>query len=131
MDVGIHKKITKAVVTCPAYFNSAQKQATRDACRVAGLDCKRIINEPTAAAIAYNCNEEMMQSEDGKIILIFDLGGGTLDVSLVNIEGGSVGVIASDGDTYLGGRDFDEALVNHCMDEFKRAHNIDLRKKNY
>ena len=131
MDVGIHKKITKAVVTCPAYCNSTQKQATRDACRVAGLDCKRIINEPTAAAIAYNCTEEMMQSEDGKIILIFDLGGGTLDVSLVNIEDGSVGVIASDGDTYLGGRDFDEALVKHCMDAFKREHNIDLRKKNY
>ena len=73
----------------------------------------------------------MMSSGESKIILIFDLGGGTLDVSLVDINDGSVGVIASDGDTYLGGRDFDEALVNHCMDEFKRTHNIDLRKKNY
>ena len=135
---GISTKIKNAVVTVPAYFNSAQKQATRDACRIAGLNAQRIINEPTAASLAYhqaklsqNEEEEEEDDDEEKIILIYDLGGGTLDVSLLSMVDGGIGVISSDGDTYLGGRDFDEVLVKHCIKKFKDQHGVDLTKKVY
>jgi len=112
------KEVKKAVVTVPAYFNDSQRQATKDAGTIAGLDVLRIINEPTAAAIAYGLDK----IDEGKErnVLIFDLGGGTFDVTLLTIDGGIFEVKATNGDTHLGGEDFDNRLVNHFIDEFKR-----------
>ena len=117
------KKVTDAVVTVPAYFNDSQRQATKDAATIAGLNCLRIINEPTAAAIAYGLDKN---KEDDTNVLIFDLGGGTFDVSLLNIEGGIFEVKATAGDTHLGGEDFDSRLLRHFSEEFKRKHKKDI-----
>lgn len=111
------KQVNKAVVTVPAYFNDSQRQATKDAGTIAGLEVQRIINEPTAAAIAYGL-DRMVDEE--RNVLIFDLGGGTFDVTLLTIDGGIFEVKATAGDTHLGGEDFDNRLVNHFVDEFKR-----------
>ena len=100
------REVSKAVVTVPAYFNDSQRQATKDAGRIAGLDVLRIINEPTAAALAYG-----MDRADGKLIAVFDLGGGTFDVSILEISGGVFEVKSTNGDTMLGGEDFDEELL--------------------
>jgi heat shock 70kDa protein 1/2/6/8 len=117
------KEVKKAVVTVPAYFNDAQRLATKDAGTIAGLEVLRIINEPTAASIAYGLDK---QKEEEKNILVFDLGGGTFDVSLLTIDGGVFEVKATSGDTHLGGEDFDTRLVNHFADEFKRKHKQDM-----
>src|ERR1700716_130639 len=117
------EKITEAVITVPAYFNDAQRQATKDAGRIAGLNVLRIINEPTAAALAYGLDKK--QSET---VLVFDLGGGTFDVSVLDIGDGVVEVRATSGDTHLGGDDFDRRLVDYMADEFKRENGIDLRQ---
>ncbi|MFI5101162.1 MAG: molecular chaperone DnaK, partial [Actinomycetes bacterium] len=116
------EKVTEAVITVPAYFNDAQRQATKDAGRIAGLDVLRIINEPTAAALAYGLDKK--QSET---VLVFDLGGGTFDVSILDIGDGVVEVRATAGDTHLGGDDFDRRLVDYLADEFQRDNGIDLR----
>merc|ERR1719223_2672066 len=112
--------VNHAVVTVPAYFNDAQRQATKDAGQIAGLKVERIINEPTAAAIAYGLDKDKDEGE--KQILVFDLGGGTFDVSLLTIDAGVFEVRATAGDTHLGGEDFDTALMNHVLEEFKRKH---------
>jgi L1 cell adhesion molecule like protein len=117
------KPVKDAVVTVPAYFNDSQRQATKDAAAIAGLNCLRIINEPTAAAIAYGLDKN---KDEDKTVLIFDLGGGTFDVSLLNIEGGIFEVKATAGDTHLGGEDFDARLLRHFTEEFKRKHKKDL-----
>ncbi|MGE0375301.1 MAG: molecular chaperone DnaK [Planctomycetaceae bacterium] len=116
-------KVNKAVITVPAYFNDAQRQATKDAGQIAGLDVSRIINEPTAAALAYG-----LEKKKDEKIAVFDLGGGTFDVSILEVEVGSVEVLSTNGDTHLGGDDFDEVLINHIADKFKREQGIDLRK---
>ncbi|KAF7843052.1 heat shock 70 kDa protein, mitochondrial [Senna tora] len=116
------KTVSKAVVTVPAYFNDAQRQATKDAGRIAGLDVQRIINEPTAAALSYGMN-----NKEG-LIAVFDLGGGTFDVSILEISNGVFEVKATNGDTFLGGEDFDNALLDFLVSEFKRTDNIDLSK---
>ena len=115
--------VKDAVVTVPAYFNDSQRQATKDAAVIAGLNCLRIINEPTAAAIAYGLDKN---KDEDKHVLIFDLGGGTFDVSLLNIEGGIFEVKATAGDTHLGGEDFDARLLRHFSEEFKRKNKKDL-----
>jgi molecular chaperone DnaK len=115
--------VTDAVITVPAYFDDAQRQATRDAGRIAGLDVKRIINEPTAAALAYGL--EKKQSER---IAVYDLGGGTFDISILEIAGGVFSVKSTNGDTHLGGEDFDQRIVDSIADEFEKANGIDLRK---
>jgi molecular chaperone DnaK len=117
------EKVTEAVITVPAYFNDAQRQATKDAGRIAGLEVLRIINEPTAAALAYGLDKK--QSET---VLVFDLGGGTFDVSILDIGDGVVEVRATAGDTHLGGDDFDRRLVDYLADEFQRDNGIDLRQ---
>lgn len=109
--------ITNAVITVPAYFNDSQRQATKDAGVISGLNVLRIINEPTAAAIAYGLDKKVQGERN---VLIFDLGGGTFDVSLLTIEEGIFEVKATAGDTHLGGEDFDNRLVNHFVQEFKR-----------
>ena len=114
-------KIQQAVVTVPAYFNDSQRQATKDAGRIAGLDVKRIINEPTAAALAYG-----LDTADGKLVAVYDLGGGTFDISILEISGGVFEVKATNGDTMLGGEDFDNILVDHIVQEFKKDQGIDL-----
>ena len=114
-------EITQAVVTVPAYFNDSQRQATKDAGKIAGLDVLRIINEPTAAALAYG-----MEKADGKVIAVFDLGGGTFDVSVLEISGGVFEVKSTNGDTLLGGEDFDEELLRHLVASFKKESGIDL-----
>merc|ERR1712242_133338 len=120
------KKVTHAVVTVPAYFNDAQRQATKDAGAIAGLTVMRIINEPTAAAIAYG-----MDKKDGeKNILVYDLGGGTFDVSLLTIDNGVFEVVATNGDTHLGGEDFDQRVIEFFVKSFKRKHKIDIRQNN-
>jgi len=119
----VGKTVKDAVVTVPAYFNDGQRQATKDAGAIAGLNVLRIINEPTAAAIAYGLDKK---DDKEKNILIFDLGGGTFDVSLLTIEGGVFEVKATGGNTHLGGEDFDNRMVNHFMDEFKRKFKKDL-----
>ncbi|KAL8116850.1 heat shock 70 kDa protein, mitochondrial [Apium graveolens] len=116
------KTVTKAVVTVPAYFNDAQRQATKDAGRIAGLDVERIINEPTAAALSYGLN-----NKEG-LIAVFDLGGGTFDVSILEISNGVFEVKSTNGDTFLGGEDFDNTLLEFLVNEFKRTDNIDLSK---
>merc|ERR1712048_57969 len=109
--------VSDAVITVPAYFNDSQRQATKDAGTISGLNVLRIINEPTAAAIAYGLDKK---SDGEKNILIFDLGGGTFDVSILTIEDGIFEVKSTSGDTHLGGEDFDNRLVDHCVAEFKR-----------
>ena len=113
--------VTEAVITVPAYFNDAQRQATKDAGRIAGLDVKRIINEPTAAALAYGLDNEKEQT-----IMVYDLGGGTFDVSIIDIGDGVIEVLATSGDNHLGGDDFDQRIINHLVSEFKKAEGIDL-----
>jgi len=119
------RDVTKAVVTVPAYFNDSQRQATKDAGKIAGLDVLRIINEPTAAALAYG-----MDKADGKTIAVFDLGGGTFDVSILEISGGVFEVKATNGNTMLGGEDFDEELLEYLMKTFKKDSGIDLSGDN-
>ena len=116
------ERVTEAVITVPAYFNDAQRQATRDAGRIAGLEVLRIINEPTAAALAYG-----LDKKSNETVLVFDLGGGTFDVSILDIGEGVVEVRATAGDTHLGGDDFDRRIVDHLADEFQRDNGIDLR----
>eukprot|EP00976_Prorocentrum_cordatum_P100671 1192320-Prorocentrum_minimum.AAC.2 len=120
----LSKEVKNAVVTVPAYFNDSQRQATKDAAAIAGLNCMRIINEPTAAAIAYGLDKKGAVGE--RNILIFDLGGGTFDVSLLTIEEGIFEVKSTAGDTHLGGEDFDNRMVNHFIQEFKRKHKKDI-----
>merc|ERR1711977_565280 len=121
----IGQTIKDAVITVPAYFNDSQRQATKDAGRIAKLNVLRIINEPTAAAIAYGLDK---QNENESNILIFDLGGGTFDVSLLAIEEGIFEVKATNGHTHLGGEDFDNKLVDYCINDFKKKNNIDISK---
>merc|ERR1712084_12012 len=121
------KKVTHAVVTVPAYFNDAQRQATKDSGIIAGLNVMRIINEPTAAAIAYGLDKKAT-SVGEKNVLIFDLGGGTFDVSLLTIEEGIFEVKATAGDTHLGGEDFDNRMVDYFLQDFKRRHRKDMSK---
>jgi molecular chaperone DnaK len=116
-------KVNKAVITVPAYFNDAQRQATKDAGQIAGLDVARIINEPTAASLAYGLDKKGEET-----ICVFDLGGGTFDVSVLEVADGVFRVISTNGDTHLGGDDFDEVLINHVAEQFKREQGIDLRK---
>ncbi|CAL9094149.1 unnamed protein product [Musa acuminata var. zebrina] len=118
--------VKNAVVTVPAYFNDSQRQATKDASVIAGLNVMRIINEPTAAAIAYGLDKKAGGSSGEKNVLVFDLGGGTFDVSLLTIEEGIFEVKATAGDTHLGGEDFDNRLVNHFVQEFRRKHKKDI-----
>lgn len=120
------KKVTRAVVTVPAYFNDAQRSATRDAGVIAGLDVLRIINEPTAAALAYGLDKT--KEEDEKNILVFDLGGGTFDVTLLTIDKGVFEVLATNGDTHLGGEDFDQRLMEYFVNLWKRKHGDDMSK---
>ena len=122
-EAHLGEKVEKAVITVPAYFNDAQRQATKDAGKIAGLEVLRIINEPTAAALAYG-----MDKNDGKKIAVYDLGGGTFDVSVLEIGDGVFEVKATNGDTFLGGEDFDLRLVDYLADEFKKESSIDLRK---
>ena len=117
------EKVEKAVITVPAYFNDAQRQATKDAGKIAGLEVLRIINEPTAAALAYG-----LEKNDGKKIAVYDLGGGTFDVSILEIGDGVFEVKSTNGDTFLGGEDFDLRIVDYLADEFKKETLVDLRK---
>lgn len=117
------EEVTQAVITVPAYFNDAQRQSTKDAGRVAGLEVKRIINEPTAAALAYG-----LDKEGDKKIAVYDLGGGTFDISILEIGEGVFQVLATNGDTHLGGDDFDHAIMEWIVDEFKKEHGVDLRE---
>ncbi|MGE3409304.1 MAG: molecular chaperone DnaK [Pirellulales bacterium] len=116
-------KVNKAVITVPAYFNDAQRQATKDAGQIAGLEVARIINEPTAAALAYG-----LENKEHEKIVVFDLGGGTFDVSVLEVAEGVFRVISTNGDGHLGGDDFDQVLINHVAEEFKKEQGIDLRK---
>ncbi len=115
--------VTKAVITVPAYFNDAQRKATQDAGHIAGLEVLRVINEPTAAAIAYGMDKNF---EGERNVLVFDLGGGTFDVTLLTIDEGIFEVKSTAGDTHLGGEDFDTRLVNHCLEDFKRKNKVDI-----
>jgi molecular chaperone DnaK len=117
------EKVTEAVITVPAYFNDAQRQATKDAGRIAGLEVLRIINEPTAAALAYGLDKKGHET-----VLVYDLGGGTFDVSILDVGDGVVEVRATSGDTHLGGDDFDRRIVDHLADQFQKENGIDLRK---
>src|SRR5690348_5901726 len=123
-DAGRHlgERVTEAVITVPAYFNDAQRTATRDAGKIAGLEVLRIINEPTAAALAYG-----MDKREHETVLVFDLGGGTFDVSVLDVGDGVVEVLATAGDTHLGGDDFDRRIVDHLADQFRKDNSIDLR----
>ncbi len=115
------EKVSEAVITVPAYFNDAQRQATKDAGKIAGLDVKRIINEPTAAALAYGLDNEKEQK-----IMVYDLGGGTFDVSIIEIGDGVIEVLSTNGDTRLGGDDFDQKIINWMLEEFKKKEGVDL-----
>ena len=119
-------KVTEAVITVPAYFSDAQKQATKDAGKIAGLDVKRIINEPTAASLAYGLDK----ADGSQKILVYDLGGGTFDISVLELGDGVFEVLATNGDTHLGGDDFDNKIMNYLADEFQKEHGVDLRKDN-
>ncbi|MAR56333.1 MAG: molecular chaperone DnaK [Rickettsiales bacterium] len=121
-EAHLGEKVTDAVITVPAYFNDAQRQATKDAGKIAGLNVLRIINEPTAASLAYG-----LDKKDGKTIAVYDLGGGTFDVSILEIGDGVFEVKSTNGDTFLGGEDFDMRLLDYIADEFKKEHGIDLR----
>ena len=118
------EKVTEAVITVPAYFSDSQKQATKDAGKIAGLDVKRIINEPTAASLAYGLDKE----EGSHKVLVYDLGGGTFDVSILELGDGVFEVLATNGDTHLGGDDFDNAVMNYLADTFSQEHGVDLRQ---
>lgn len=118
------EKVTEAVITVPAYFNDAQRQATKDAGKIAGLDVKRIVNEPTAAALAYGLDKKDIDQK----VLVFDLGGGTFDVSLLDLADGVVEVLATNGDNHLGGDDWDQRVIDWLADKFQSDNNIDLRK---
>ena len=118
------EKVTQAVITVPAYFNDAQRQATKDAGKIAGLDVERIINEPTAAALAYGIDKTDKEQK----VLIYDLGGGTFDVSILDLADGTFEVLSTNGDTHLGGDDFDNVLVDWMADSFKKENAIDLRQ---
>ncbi|AGK59825.1 molecular chaperone DnaK [Hyphomicrobium denitrificans 1NES1] len=122
-EAKLGEKVTQAVITVPAYFNDAQRQATKDAGKIAGLEVLRIINEPTAAALAYGLDKK----KDAKTIAVYDLGGGTFDVSILEIGDGVFEVKSTNGDTHLGGEDFDMVLVSYLADEFKKEQGIDLR----
>jgi len=122
-EAHLGEKVEKAVITVPAYFNDAQRQATKDAGKIAGLEVLRIINEPTAAALAYG-----LEKNEGKKIAVYDLGGGTFDVSILEIGDGVFEVKATNGDTFLGGEDFDLRIVDYLADEFKKEQGVDLRK---
>src|ERR1700757_1293785 len=122
-EAHLGEKVEKAVITVPAYFNDAQRQATKDAGRIAGLEVLRIINEPTAAALAYG-----LEKNEGKKIAVYDLGGGTFDISILEIGDGVFEVKATNGDTFLGGEDFDLRVVDYLADEFKKEQGVDLRK---
>ena len=117
------QKVTEAVITCPAYFSDSQRQATKDAGKIAGLNVLRIINEPTAAALAYG-----LDKDKGGKVMIYDLGGGTFDVSILEISDGVFEVLATNGDTKLGGDDWDNKIISYLVDEFKKSHGIDLSK---
>ncbi|NLI95465.1 MAG: Hsp70 family protein, partial [Synergistaceae bacterium] len=116
------EKVTDAVITVPAYFNDAQRQATKDAGRIAGLNVLRVINEPTAAALAYGADKKKNET-----VMVFDLGGGTFDVSILDVGEGICEVRSTSGDTHLGGDDFDKCVVDYIAEEFKKSHGIDLR----
>lgn len=116
--------VTQAVITVPAYFNDAQRQATKDAGKIAGLDVKRIINEPTAAALAYGIDK----TDKEQTVLVFDLGGGTFDVSILHLADGTFEVVSTAGDNHLGGDDYDEVIMNYLVDEFKKENGVDLSK---
>ena len=120
-EAHLGEKVTEAVITVPAYFNDAQRQATKDAGKIAGLDVKRIINEPTAAALAYGLDNESEQK-----IMVYDLGGGTFDVSVIEIGDGVIEVLSTNGDTHLGGDDFDNRVMQWMIDEFKAKEGVDL-----
>ena len=115
------EKVTEAVITVPAYFNDSQRQATKNAGTIAGLDVKRIVNEPTAAALAYGVDKEKEQK-----IMVYDLGGGTFDVSILEIGDGVFEVLATNGNTHLGGDDFDDRIMKYLISEFKKSDGIDL-----
>ena len=115
--------VTEAVITVPAYFTDAQRQATKDAGKIAGLNVQRIINEPTAAALAYGIDKEQSQK-----IMVYDLGGGTFDVSILDISSGVIEVLATAGNNHLGGDDFDQAIMDYLVSEFKRENKIDLSR---
>jgi len=117
------EKVTRAVITVPAYFNDSQRQATKDAGRVAGLEVERIINEPTASAMAYGLEKKKQEK-----VAVYDLGGGTFDISILDVGDGVFEVLATNGDTHLGGDDFDQRLIDHAAEEFRKAEGIDLRK---
>lgn len=121
VEAYLHEPVTEAVITVPAYFNDAQRQATKDAGRIAGLNVKRIINEPTAAALAYG-----LENSYGQKIMVFDLGGGTFDVSIIEIGNGVIEVLSTSGDNHLGGDDFNEIIAKYIVDEFRRVEGIDL-----
>src|SRR3954468_2815313 len=121
-EAHLGEKVEKAVITVPAYFNDAQRQATKDAGRIAGLEVLRIINEPTAAALAYG-----LDKKGSETVLVFDLGGGTFDVSILDVGDGVVEVRSTNGDTFLGGEDFDKRIVDWLAEEFKKDQGIDLR----
>ena len=116
------EKVEQAVITVPAYFNDAQRQATKDAGKIAGMEVLRIINEPTAAALAYG-----LEKKEGKTIAVYDLGGGTFDISILEIGDGVFEVKSTNGDTFLGGEDFDMRLVEYLAKEFKKDQGIDLK----
>src|ERR1051326_4883356 len=118
------EKVTEAVITVPAYFNDAQRQATKDAGRIAGLDVKRIVNEPTAAALAYG-----LDKKSDETIAVYDFGGGTFDISILEVGGGVIEVKATNGDTHLGGDNIDQKIVDWLIDEFKKDESLDLRAK--
>lgn len=120
------EKVTEAVITVPAYFTDSQRQATKDAGRIAGLEVKRIVNEPTAASLAYGLDK----AEDDQNILVFDLGGGTFDVSILEIGDGAFEVLATNGNNHLGGDDFDQVLIDYIADEFNKQEGVDLRNDN-
>ncbi|KAJ1484606.1 heat shock protein Hsp70C [Baffinella frigidus] len=123
-DSYLGRPVNQAVVTVPAYFNDSQRQATKDAGKISGLEVLRIINEPTAAALAYG----MDKKEDGKTIAVYDLGGGTFDVSILEMNGGVFEVKSTNGDTHLGGEDFDQAILNFLIEEFKKSSGLDISK---
>src|SRR5258706_4996346 len=114
-------RVTQAVITVPAYFNDAQRQATKDAGTIAGLEVLRIINEPTAASLAYG-----LDKKKDEVIAVYDLGGGTFDISILQLGEGVIEVKATNGDTHLGGDDFDQRIIDWLADEFRKEHDIDL-----
>ena len=118
------EKVTEAVITVPAYFNDAQRQATKDAGRIAGLDVKRIVNEPTAAALAYG-----LDKKKDEIIAVYDFGGGTFDISILEVGDNVVQVISTNGDTHLGGDDVDNLIIDWMIAEFKKASGIDVAQR--